>query len=114
MSKIKCYICHKNGHFASQCPQRYKGKGKSHTIAATAETQLSELASKFKNDCAFVSCFSTSTTPKSAWYFDSGTSRYMTEARELFSNFSEDDIDLHVELGNEAKYAVRGQGPVQF
>jgi hypothetical protein len=22
MSKIKCYIFHKNGHFASQCPQR--------------------------------------------------------------------------------------------
>jgi hypothetical protein len=36
MSKIKCYIFHKNGHFASQYPQRKKGK--SRTVAATAET----------------------------------------------------------------------------
>jgi hypothetical protein len=114
MSKIKCYICHKNGHFASQCPQRKKGKGKPQTVAATAETQLSELACKFENDCAFVSCLSTNTTPKSAWYLDSGASRHMTEARELFNSFSEDDSDLHIELGNEAKYAVRGQGTVQF
>jgi hypothetical protein len=32
----------------------------------------------------------------------------MIEARELFNNFSKDDSNLHVELGNEAKYAVRG------
>jgi hypothetical protein len=38
----------------------------------------------------------------------------MTEARELFNNFLEDDSDLHVELGNEAKYAIRGQGTMQF
>jgi hypothetical protein len=31
----------------------------------------------------------------------------MTEARELFSSFLEDDSDPHVELGNEAKYGVR-------
>jgi hypothetical protein len=32
----------------------------------------------------------------------------MTEEKELFNNFSETDPSLHVELGNEAKYAVRG------
>jgi hypothetical protein len=36
MSKIKCYIFHKNDHFASQCPQRKKGKGKSQIVAATS------------------------------------------------------------------------------
>ena len=39
---------------------------------------------------------------------ESGASRHMTEFRELFINFLEDDLDLHIELGNEAKYAVRG------
>jgi hypothetical protein len=114
MSKIKCYIFHKNGHFASQCPLRKKNKGKPQTVAAAAETQLSELASKFENDFSFVSCLSTSTTSRGTWYLDSGASCHMTEERELFNNFSEGDSSLHVELGNEAKYAVRGQGTVQF
>ena len=45
---------------------------------------------------------------------DSDASRHMTEARELFSSFSEEDSELHIELGNNAKYAVRGQGAIQF
>jgi hypothetical protein len=94
MSKIKCYICHKNGHFASQCPQRRKGK--SRTVAATVEAQLSELPSKFENDVSFVSCLSTSTTPGSAWYLDSGASRQMTEAKELFNWLSKEDSKIHI------------------
>jgi hypothetical protein len=39
---------------------------------------------------------------------DSGASRHMTEARELFNNLSEEKSKLHIELGNNAKYAVRG------
>jgi hypothetical protein len=114
MSKIKCYICHKNGHFTSQCPQRKKVKGKPQTVAVTVETQFSELASKFENDCAFVSCLSTNTTPSGEWYLDSGASRHMIEARDLFSSFSEDESDLHIRLGDNTKYAVWGQGIVQF
>ena len=80
----------------------------------TVETQLNKLASKFENDCAFVSCLSTSTTPNGAWYMDSGASCHMTKARDLFNSFSEDDSDLHIQLGDNTKYAVRGQGTVQF
>jgi hypothetical protein len=28
LSKVKCFACHKQGHYASQCPQGKKGKGK--------------------------------------------------------------------------------------
>jgi hypothetical protein len=35
LSKIKCFSCHKNGHYASQCPEKNKkGNGKMHTIAS--------------------------------------------------------------------------------
>jgi hypothetical protein len=31
LSKIKCFSCHKNGHYASQCPEKKKkGNGKMH------------------------------------------------------------------------------------
>jgi hypothetical protein len=75
---------------------------------------LKELASKFKNDFSFLSCLSTITTPSNAWYMDSGASYHMTEARELFSIFSEDDSNLHIQLGDNTKYAVRGQGTKHF
>ena len=67
MSKIECYIYHKNGHFTSQCIHRKKVEGKLQPIAATIETQLSKLACMFENDCAFVPCLSIAFTPKSAW-----------------------------------------------
>jgi transposase InsO family protein len=87
---------------------------KTQQVATTTETQLSELATKFERDFSLVSCLSTNTIARSAWYLDSGASRHMTEARELFNRLSEEDSEIHVELGDDAKYAVRGQGTVQF
>jgi hypothetical protein len=69
---------------------------------------LSELASKFESDFSFMSFLSPSSNPSSAWYLDSGASRHMIKARELFNNFSEDDSGIHVELGNEAKFVMTG------
>ena len=52
LSKIKCFVCHKQGHYASQCLEKKKGIGKTQEVvaAATTETQLSEFATKFEND----------------------------------------------------------------
>jgi hypothetical protein len=38
----------------------------------------------------------------------------MTEDREPFNNLSEDGLNLYIELGDESKYPVRGQGTMQF
>jgi hypothetical protein len=38
----------------------------------------------------------------------------MTGARELFSSLTEKDSGIHVELGNDAKYAVKGVGTILF
>ena len=83
-------------------------------VATSTETRLSELAAKFEDNFSLVSCISTNTIAQSAWYLDSGASRHMTEVRELFSGLSEDDSGILVELGDHAKYAVKGHGTVQF
>jgi hypothetical protein len=106
LSKPKCYICHKNGHYASQCPEKKKGRRKTQQAATTTKTQLSELATKFERDFSLVSCISTSIIARSAWYLDSGASRHMTKVQELFKRLAEEESELHVELGNDAKYAV--------
>jgi hypothetical protein len=54
LSNIKCFSCHKNGHFASRCPEKKKGKGKTQKTAST-ETRLDEFAMKFEKDYSLVS-----------------------------------------------------------
>jgi hypothetical protein len=112
LSKIQCFSCHKNGHYASQCLKK-KGKGKTQTIASL-ETQLDEFAAKFEKDFSLVSYLSTSTTTRSVWYLDNGASHHMTESWELFSSLMERDSIVHVELGDNVRYAVKGEGIVSF
>jgi hypothetical protein len=88
LSKIKCFSCHKNGHYASQClEKKKKGNGKTQTTTST-ETQLDEFATKFEKDYSLVSFLSTNTTMRSAWFLDNGASRHMTESTELFSSLT--------------------------
>jgi hypothetical protein len=76
--------------------------------------QLDEFAVKFEKDYSLISFLSTSTTTWSAWFLDSGASRHMIEAHELFSSVTERDSDVHVQLGDDAKYVVKGEGTITF
>jgi hypothetical protein len=66
LSKIKCFSCYKNGHYASQClEKKNKGNGKTQTTTSV-EMQLDEFAMKFEKDYSLVSCLSTSRATISA------------------------------------------------
>jgi hypothetical protein len=75
---------------------------------------MSEFASKFEKDFSMVSFLSTSMVLRNAWYVDSGASRHMTSAWELFSSLTEQDSRVQVELGDDAKYPVAGVGTIPF
>ena len=114
MSKIKCFIYHKNKHYASQCSEK-KGKGKQqHQVAVSTETQMKEYASKFKKDFSMVSCLFSSTVPKNAWYVNSGASRHIISSRELFLSLKEHVSRVQVELGDDTRYPVAGVGTIPF
>jgi hypothetical protein len=91
-----------------------EGQGKSQQVATSTETQLDEFVVKFEKEFTLVSCLSTNTVTRSVWYLDNGASRHMTEAWELFNSLMEKDSGIHVELGDDAKYVVKGEGTILF
>jgi hypothetical protein len=87
LSKIKCFSCHKNGHYASQCPEKKKGKGKTQTTTST-ETQLDEFATKFEKDYSLVSFLSTNTTTEECLVLGQWCISSYDRSTELFSSLT--------------------------
>jgi hypothetical protein len=69
LSKMKCFICHKNDHYPSRCPKKkVKGKQQQKQVATFAEIRMNEFATKFEKDFSLVFFLSISTNPRNAWY----------------------------------------------
>ena len=73
-----------------------------------------EFVAKCVKDFSLVLYFSTNTVTRSAWYLENDASRHMTKSWELFNNLIEKDSGIHVELGDDAKYVVKGEGTILF
>ena len=99
MSKVKNFICHNQGHFASQCRDRKK---KSNTqMAGSAEVEM--FSKNFDEEFCLIACMA-STTSSSIWYIDSGASSHMTGRKRFFRDMQERGTRIHVELGDDARY----------
>jgi hypothetical protein len=60
------------------------------------------------------SYLSTSMVPRNARHVESGATRNMTLAWELFSSLTKQDSRVSFELGDDVKYLVAGVGTIPF
>jgi hypothetical protein len=106
MSKVKCFACHKFGHYAGQCPNKKKRQ-------ATASAEVEEFSTKFDKEFSLVVCLSTRATHSSVWYIDSGASRHMTSVREHLTDLTQIG-NLEVVLGDDQVVKAIASGTVSF
>jgi hypothetical protein len=70
---------------------------------------------KTKKECSLVSALTGTITDSSdSWLVDSGASRHMTGYRNSLKSLTEKNSSLQVELGDNARYAVKGVGTTSF
>jgi hypothetical protein len=80
----------------------------------STKTQLDEFVVMHDKEFSLVSYLSTSTIRGSAWYLENGASHHMTKSWELFSSLMKKDSKTHVELGDNVKYTLNGEGTIWF
>ena len=117
MSKMKRFSCKKNGHYASQCPNKKKGKGKKVDLLGNDND---EFATKCANEFSLfhhgLGTEANGAWPEDidAWVVDNGASSHMTGVRSMLLSVLETDSDYCVKSGMHTKYAVKGVGTVVF
>eukprot|EP00253_Pinus_taeda_P029284 PITA_29284 len=106
-SKVRCFHCHEVGHYATNCPQKKSKKGSSKGFDGEA------LASQFELDFSLIIGM-VSSMVGCVWYLDSGASFNMSGDKNLFSTLEEKDLQMQIEMGDDGKYRVLGEGTVLF
>ena len=100
------------GHYVVTCPEK-KNKDRGKNVAASVE--IDSFASQFEMEFSFIASLSfTVVSSSTVWFVDSRASRHMTGARQQFTQFSEKELNLEVQLGDNRIVRVVGVGTISF
>ena len=108
MSKVKCFNYHDHGKYAINFPQK-KNNNKKAPRVTTGEA----LASQVELDFSLITCM-VSNVMGSMWYLDSGAYFCITGNKVLFSSLEENDLQMHIEMGDDERYIATALGTVTF
>ena len=117
MSKITCFRCDKNGHFASSCPDRllklqeaYENKNDdTHEADALMVHEVVYLNERNVKPKEFEAC----SNGNNVWYLDNGASNHMTGNRHYFKSLDE-TITGKVRFGDDSRIDIKGKGSILF
>jgi hypothetical protein len=115
MSKVRCFACHKTGHYASQFSNNNNNKPE---LEVSASVEVVEFVERYEKE------FSLMTGPMGSgclafediesWFVDNGASRHMTGPRTFFLDLTEIDSECILNCGAGPQLAVKGVGRVRF
>jgi hypothetical protein len=114
ISKIQCFRCDKYGHIVRDCPT--KKKGRQHASTVDVDSEPHQRDEDIKDQAIFFILALSGIVPTNSdiWLIDSGASRHMTGYREHLTDLIEKESCLHVVLGDNARYTVKGVGTSSF
>jgi hypothetical protein len=114
ISKIQCFRCDKYGHIVRDCPTEKIGRQHASTADVHSEPPLRD--EDIKDETFFFNSTLSGTVPTASdiWLIDSGASRHMIGYREHLTDLVEKKSRLHVVLGDNARYTVKGVGNSSF
>ena len=115
MSKIQCFRCDKNGHYASTCPDRLL---KLQEVTETKDESTLEAEELMMQEVVYLN--EKNVNPKefeaskdNVWYLDNGTSNHMTGNRKSFKRIDE-SITGKVRFGDDSRIDIKGKGSILF
>jgi hypothetical protein len=116
LSKVRCFACHKTGHYTSQCSNK---KEKKSEPEVPTSTNIAEFVERHEREFFFLMIGPLGSgflvfEDIEVWFVDSGAFRHMKRMRLVFPSLSETNSECCVIFGTSPQLAVKGVGSVRF
>ena len=117
LSKITCFRCDKNGHYASTCPDRLL-KLQETIEAKEKEADTTEAEELMMHEVVYLNEKNVrprefETNNENVWYLDNGASNHMTGSQSFFKTLNE-SITGKVRFGDDSCIDIKGKGSILF